>query len=207
VLHAHIVLLYGNLQPEEMTADNLGQLLGSLAYVRTEHGYGTIMRNLEMNDAGDREAEMESLRNVAEAVAETPGAEVDVAARQAAQVTVCQQYIIVYGLLRVTVSQLANSDMRTRPTTQARLDELTIESDGQSGMFSEDKKRIEKMAIKAIMTFLQSKGVDTTELNEDHFKKYLTGEPLFFVRGGQVTLELGRTIALYHRSAMPYQIH
>lgn len=34
------------------------------------------------------------------------------------------------------------------------------------------------MAIKAIMTFLQSKGVDTTDLNEDHFKKYLTGTTL-----------------------------
>lgn len=104
VLHAHIVLLFGNLQPDEMTANNLGQLIGSLAYVRTEHGYGTIMRNLDLNDdSGDRSAEMDGLREIAEAVADAPGAEVDAAARQAAQ---------------------------------ARLNELTIESDGQSGMFS-----------------------------------------------------------------------
>ena len=66
VLHAHIVLLFGNLRPDEMTADNLGQFIGSLAYVRTEHGYGTVMRNLDLNDSDDdRQAEMQELQTQA----------------------------------------------------------------------------------------------------------------------------------------------
>eukprot|EP00658_Telonema_sp_P-2_P038382 TRINITY_DN27556_c0_g1_i1.p1 TRINITY_DN27556_c0_g1~~TRINITY_DN27556_c0_g1_i1.p1 ORF type:complete len:1525 (-),score=378.05 TRINITY_DN27556_c0_g1_i1:111-4685(-) len=49
VIHSYIALLLGNLTAEEMNRDNLSRLLGSLAYVRTEHAYGTILRNLELN--------------------------------------------------------------------------------------------------------------------------------------------------------------
>ena len=60
VIHSYIALLLSNLTQAQMDVDNISQLLGSLAYVRTEHAYGTILRNLELNTV-DNSTKIEEL--------------------------------------------------------------------------------------------------------------------------------------------------
>ena len=58
-----------------MTPENVGQLLGSLAYVRTEHAYGTILRNLDLNITGQHDELIAQLEG--EVAAADDGADVN----------------------------------------------------------------------------------------------------------------------------------
>ena len=55
----------------------------------------------------------------------------------------------------------------------------------QSGVFTTDNKLVIKKCQEQMMRFLQGQGVDTKDIDEDHLKTYLTGEPIWFVRNGK----------------------
>ena len=49
-----------------------------------------------------------------------------------------------------------------------------------------DPKKVEKVVLQQLVRFLQAEGVDTSRLDGEHLKRYLTGEPLWFVSGDRV---------------------
>jgi hypothetical protein len=48
VLHAHLALLISNIQEESMSAQDIGNFVGSLSFVRGHHCYGQTMRNIDL---------------------------------------------------------------------------------------------------------------------------------------------------------------
>ena len=49
-----------------------------------------------------------------------------------------------------------------------------------------DQKKVERVVLDQLLRFLQSEGVDTSQLDKDHLKQFLTGEPLWYVSGDRV---------------------
>ena len=48
-----------------------------------------------------------------------------------------------------------------------------------------DQKKVERVVLDQLLRFLQSEGVDTSQLDKDHLKQFLTGEPLWYVSQGR----------------------